>query len=228
VSAQEQQSNRGLRFALKQLSVLRHLQRKIVDLKFSRVAVRRWVVLYHSKQYRCRKCKHKFIPNGFPKTRTPFGKGLLCWCMYQMIIGGQNMLRIREGLANIFGIKLQVPTIYNFKQSIAWHYKQLYDDILQNLLNSAVLYIDETTANLCSETGYVWCITDARSVYYFYKNSREGSFLVEMFKDFQGILVSDFYTAYDSLECRQQRCLIHLMRDFNEEMQRHPFDNDSS
>ena len=29
-----------------------------------------------------------------------------------------------------------------------------------------------------------------------------------------------------SLDCPQQRCLVHLMRDFNEEMQRHPFDNE--
>jgi predicted RecB family nuclease len=210
----------------KQLSILRPLQRKIVDLKFSGVAVRRWVVLYHSKEYRCRKCNHKFIPDGFPRTRTPFGKGLLCWCMYQMIIGGQNMLRIREGLATLFGIKLQVPSIYNFKQSMALHYKMLYNEILQELLTRPVLYIDETAANLRSETGYVWCVTDGRSVHYFYRNSREGSFLVDMFKDFKGLLVSDFYTAYDSLDCRKQRCLVHLMRDVNEEMKKHPFDTE--
>ena len=86
--------------------------------------------------------------------------------------------------------------------------------------------VDETTANLRLETGYVWCITDGRSAYYFYKDSREGSFLPDMFKDFRGVLVSDFYTAYNSLDCPQQRCLVHLMRDFNDEILRHPFDNE--
>jgi predicted RecB family nuclease len=208
------------------LSSVRPLKRQIVDLKFSGAAVRRWVVLYLSQEYRCRKCKHKFIPDGYPKTRTPFGKGLMFWCMYQMVVGEQNMLRIREGLGRMFGIKLQVPTIYGFKQSISFHYRARYNEILSELLNSHVLYIDETAANLRSETGYVWCITDGRSVHYFYRNSREGSFLVELFKNFRGVLVSDFYTAYDSLDCRQQRCLVHLMRDFNEEMQRHPFDSE--
>jgi predicted RecB family nuclease len=80
--------------------------------------------------------------------------------------------------------------------------------------------------SVLSETGYVWCITNGRSVYYFYRNSREGSFLADMFKNFGGVLVSDFYTAYDSLDCRQQRCLVHLMRDFNEEMQEYPFDSE--
>jgi predicted RecB family nuclease len=210
----------------KKLSTVRPLRRQIVDLKFSGVAVRRWIVLYLSKEYRCRKCNQKFIPDGFPKTRTSFGKGLVCWCMYQMVVGEQNMLRIREGLARVFGVQLQVPTIYNFKQSVSWHYKTLYNEILIKLLSSPALYIDETAANLRSETGYVWCITDGCSVYYFYRDSREGSFLIDMFKTFEGVLVSDFYTAYDSLHCAQQRCLIHLMRDFNEEMQKHPFDSE--
>jgi len=35
-------------------------------------------------------------------------------------------------------------------------------------------------------------------------------------KDFNGVLVSDFYTGYDSLDCKQQKCLVHLIRDMNE------------
>ena len=40
----------------------------------------------------------------------------------------------------------------------------------------------------------------------------------EMFRGFRGILVSDFYAAYDAIDCRQQRCLVHLMRDLDEEI----------
>jgi hypothetical protein len=39
-----------------------------------------------------------------------------------------------------------------------------------------------------------------------------------------GVLVSDFFTAYDSLGCPQQKCLIHLLRDLNEDLLRNPFD----
>ena len=42
---------------------------------------------------------------------------------------------------------------------------------------------------------------------------------------YQG-LVSDFYAAYDSLDCPQQKCLIHLIRDFNQDIQRHPWDEE--
>ena len=43
---------------------------------------------------------------------------------------------------------------------------------------------------------------------------------------FSGVLVSDFYAAYDSVPCAQQKCLIHLMRDIKEDLHRNPFDDE--
>ena len=47
-----------------------------------------------------------------------------------------------------------------------------------------------------------------------------------MLKDFKGVLVSDFYSAYDALPCLHQRCLIHLMRDMNRAILDNPFDQE--
>ena len=55
-----------------------------------------------------------------------------------------------------------------------------------------------------------------------YRRSREGDFLHDLLKDFRGVLVSDFYAAYDSLDCPQQKCLIHLIRDFNQDIVSQP------
>ena len=45
-----------------------------------------------------------------------------------------------------------------------------------------------------------------------------------MLGEFRGVLVSDFYAVYDSIKCVQQKCLIHLMRDINDDLLKHPFD----
>jgi hypothetical protein len=50
--------------------------------------------------------------------------------------------------------------------------------------------------------------------------------LTEMLKPFTGVLVSDFFTGYDSLHCPQQKCLIHLLRDLNEDVFHNPFDKE--
>ena len=48
--------------------------------------------------------------------------------------------------------------------------------------------------------GYVWVFTSLEEVVFMYRPTREGDFLRELLKDFRGVLVSDFYTAYDSID----------------------------
>jgi hypothetical protein len=59
-----------------------------------------------------------------------------------------------------------------------------------------------------------------------YRPSREGDFLHDILKDFRGVLVSDFYAAYDSFDGPQQKCLIHLIRDFNHDIRANPWDEE--
>ncbi len=89
------------------------------------------------------------------------------------------------------------------------------------------IHADETEVHLKKEgKGYVWVFTNQEEVVFMYRSSREGSFLHGLFKDFRGVLISDFYAPYDSLACEQQKCLIHLIRDFNHDIQGNPWDED--
>ena len=71
---------------------------------------------------------------------------------------------------------------------------------------------------------YVWVLTSMENVAYFYTPTREGSTIQAMLKDFSGVLVSDFYAAYESIDCPQQKCLIHFIRDLNDALLKHPYD----
>jgi Transposase IS66 family len=61
-----------------------------------------------------------------------------------------------------------------------------------------------------------------------YSASRDAAVLENVLAGFEGVLVSDFYGGYDGVPCRQQKCLIHLMRDINEDLLKHPFDEELS
>src|ERR1700730_2668580 len=63
-------------------------------------------------------------------------------------------------------------------------------------------------------------------VIYIWSETREGSVAGEFLKGFKGVLVSDFYSAYDSIDCPQQKCLIHLIRDLNGDVLDHPYDEE--
>ena len=61
-------------------------------------------------------------------------------------------------------------------------------------------------------------------VAYFFTPTREGNTIQELLKNFSGVLVTDFYAAYDAINCRQQKCLIHFIRDLNSAILERPFD----
>ena len=59
-----------------------------------------------------------------------------------------------------------------------------------------------------------------------FRIARDAATVNQVLAGFDGVLVSDFYGGYDSMSCRQQKCLIHLMRDMNEDLLKHPFNEE--
>jgi hypothetical protein len=68
--------------------------------------------------------------------------------------------------------------------------------------------------------------TNLREVAYIYADTREAEVLQTTLAGFKGVLVSDFYAAYDSMDCPQQKCLTHLLRDLNDDILKHPYDQE--
>ena len=94
------------------------------------------------------------------------------------------------------------------------------------LVKGDLVHADETKANVKGKLAYVWVFTNLREVAYLYADSREAEVLHAALAGFKGVLVSDFYAAYDSLDCPQQKCLMHLLRDLNDDVLVHPYDEE--
>ena len=136
------------------------------------------------------------------------------------------MYQTRDTLKDLFELDVSQRSMYQFKTRIACEYSDLCSEIKERILNGPIIHIDETSVKLSRGKGYVWVLANMNSVLFFYRESRKGDFLKDMLRDFSGVLVSDFFTAYDSPGCAQQKCLLHLMRDFNEDLQRNPYDDE--
>jgi hypothetical protein len=89
-----------------------------------------------------------------------------------------------------------------------------------------VIYADETEMKLKKTKGYVVVLSNTEEVLYLYRLSREVDFLSDLLFGFSGVLVTDFYPAYDSLRFCQQKCLVHLIRDLNGALLGNPFDEE--
>jgi hypothetical protein len=78
--------------------------------------------------------------------------------------------------------------------------------------------MDETGWRENGQTGYIWELTTGGAApvrYYEYDHSRAGAVAQRLLRGFRGVLVSDFYGAYNVYTGRHQRCWVHLLRDLH-------------
>ena len=201
-------------------------QRRLTDLWFSASGVKRWVILYRARRCSCTACGRHFLPEEWPKYKGYFGDKLAAWCVFQNFVCRQTMWQVSEVVQELYSIRLPARQAYLFKNRVIPRYASLYDELKQHILKSPVLCIDEGDVTLRKTKGYVWVFTGHDAVWYLYKDTRSGEFLKELLAGFSGVLVSDFYSAYDGINCPQQKCLLHLLRDVNDDLAKNPYDEE--
>jgi len=206
--------------------VFRKRPRVLYDIRFSRFGLRRWVVKFHFRFYWCASCNERF---GTPEEFWPhsmYGRNLVALIVYETIELCVPQLTAKERLARLFGLRLAPSMLYDLKAGAAEYYAETRQRILAQIIKGNLIHADETPIALKDRQGYVWVFVTFHEVLYFYADTREGDLVRERLKGFRGVLVSDFYTAYDSLPCPQQKCLLHLMRDLNEAVLDFPYDEE--
>ncbi len=208
------------------LTVLLTLSKKVIDLRFFKYGVKRWITRYDSFRYCCKVCGNTFLPEKYRKIELKYGHRLISWILYQHIVNKESIRQIETNLDELFCLKIPKTTIHYFKTYLSKQYKVTFDKIKNRLLKGDVLYVDETPLVMKHDAGYAWVFTNLHDAISIYKPSREGEFLKEYLADFSGIMISDFYSAYDSIDCFQQKCLLHFIRDFNDDLLKNPFDEE--
>jgi predicted RecB family nuclease len=202
------------------------LWRKVVwDLHFTASGVRRRVVCYCTRRYRCWQCMKTFLPAAY-RAADRWGHGLASWAIYQHIALRQSHDDVIHGLREVFGLAFYASFMCRLTPRMAERYRAAYERLRDNLRRGPLIHADETKVDVQRGCGYVWAFTNLEEVVYAYTPTRAGTILHETLDGFTGVLVSDFYSAYDAAECSQQKCLIHLARDINDDIFHSPFDEE--
>lgn len=189
----------------------------VLDLRFMKHGIKKWVIRFEGWRFKCTKCKRTFYHERYTSV-DQCGPNLMNWCINQMISHRNTAKQVEDMLSETFTIRLSSDRIQKFKSQYAKRYTCTVDKIKDVLFEGTVLHVDETKVSIKGVPGYVWILTNFDTVLYLYRVTRETDFLKEMLQDFKGIVVSDFYPGYDELPCLQQKCLIHLIRDFNDDL----------
>lgn len=136
--------------------------------------------------------------------------------------------QIQAFLQTVHRVRLSVGELVNLSQKIGQTLTKEISTIQQEAQQSATVHMDETGWRENGQNGYIWClVTDGpQAVRYFeYHRSRAGPVVTHLLSDaFGGVLVSDFYGAYNVYAGRHQRCWVHLLRDLAQLREEHATD----
>jgi hypothetical protein len=199
------------------------LSQIVYDLKLSGAAVKRWVVRYSFQRYICWDCKATFHQRA---RQLKYGNTFRAYVVYHLIDLQLPQRALARSMRQLFTLPLSGGMINHIKADMAAFHEETYRAILKRVVTGVLVHADETRVPLGGKEGYVWVFTNLEDVAFVYSDNREGSTARDILKDFRGVLVSDFYAGYDAIPCVQQKCLIHMMRDINDDLLKQPFNEE--
>lgn len=166
----------------------------------------------------CRQCRTLVsLP---PEKRTgmmPYSKygprlhALITFWKYAL---GMSLKKIQMQLQEQFDLKLSRGQISEMIAHSAEKLEEIYTDLRAVLRRQHHLYADETGWRNDGENSWLWSFSNEQFSYYRIEESR-GRKIVRrtLGHHFAGILISDFYSAYDQIKCIKQKCWVHLLRE---------------
>jgi transposase len=162
---------------------------------------------------RCRKKVEPKITTALPgSTLGNRMLALTAWLHYAL---GNTLSQIVE----VFNFHLQMKITAGGLTQMWFRLAEIlfpwYEQIQQEALNSAVLHGDESGWRTNGKTHWLWCFANNFLSFFMIDRSRGSPALAKFFtQEFGGVLVSDFWGAYNSVACAlRQKCLVHLLRD---------------
>jgi transposase len=88
-----------------------------------------------------------------------------------------------------------------------------YDRLVEAARHSVVQHVDETGWKIGGRSAWLWVFADAHATLYRIRQSRGHEVVVEVLgDDYQGVLVSDCFLAYDPLNFAKSKCSAHLLK----------------
>ena len=130
---------------------------------------------------------------------------------------------ISQLLADLPGLHLSPAALARQMQRLGQWLEGEYDRLKVFLRFAPAVHMDETSWRVDGHNQWLWTLLDERHTLFHVAPSRGQKVVQELLGEvFGGTLVSDFYSAYGTLDCRKQKCLVHLLRELRDTAAQNP------
>jgi transposase len=148
--------------------------------------------------------------------RSRFGPRLVAAIATMASVERLPIRQIRARLAWEYGLQISQGGVVGLLHEVARQATPAYERLRMAIRGSPVVHADETGWREDGIPGYGWIITSPDACLLHRDASRAGTVIDDLLTDrFAGVLVTDFYAAYDHLPGLKQRCWAHLWRDID-------------
>jgi transposase len=174
------------------------------DLVIKKVATK-----YTVRNYECPCCNKGFSPEFEPGFIGPTAKSLSVLLHYY---SGVTFNKIKE-IYGWFGLDVSEGSLALWGRKFCKKFESSCNSLKDLVRQSGYVNVDETGWPIDGANHWLWMFRNEDAVVYRIDESR-GSGVVKDVpgEDYQGVLESVFYSAYNPVECRKQKCLVHLLR----------------
>lgn len=198
--------------------------REVIELVPSPAEVVEHVII----ERRCPRCQRRVVPTVDLGEQVVgqqrLGISLLALIVTLREAGRLPIEVIRWYLATVHGVALSGGAIVAASRQVAQAGASAVEQIRERVRAGPTVHADETGWRQNGKNGYVWTFSTPTERYFVYGGRNKEVVDLVLGDTFAGVLVSDFYKAYDHVRTSKQRCWAHLLREAHDLRKQHPQD----
>jgi len=187
-------------------------ERVVEDIELVRPTVITKYVIERRWCPQCRAYHEAAVTDALPRHRL--GLHVLLFVVYQKVALGLSYSKIQHELRSYFGLTISVGELPGMVAEIAAMFGPAYARLLDLMRRQAAIHIDETSWRVDGVPHWLWVFVNDVVALYVVSRSR-GSKVPQALlgPDFDGVVISDFFSAYSPLDVEKAKCWAHLLRD---------------
>jgi len=163
----------------------------------------------------CRTYHEDALTDALPRHRL--GLHVLLFVVYQKVALGLSYAKIQRELQTYFSLSISLGELPSMVAEVAALFGPAYARLLDLMRQQAAIHIDETSWRVDGVPHWLWVFVNDVVALYVVSRSRGSKVpLALLGPDFDGVAISDFFSAYSPLEVEKAKCWAHLLRDSHE------------
>ena len=189
--------------------------RDVVDIEPIRPTVNTRYIIERGWCPTCRKYHESPVSDALPSHR--FGLQLMLFVVYQKVALGLSYSKIKTELSLYFGLTISRGELSNIVSQVSRLFGPTYVELLRFMRQQMVLHIDETGWKVNGDNHWLWVfINDVVALFVLSKSRGSKVPAALLGEEFEGTIISDFFTAYSPLDVHKAKCWAHLLNDSHE------------